>query len=66
MSVVKTVEDPTCSEIGVHGEYIPSPEEIRQQCDEIRKRWSERERCSRSAQRKSRWVVPTFKVGRWI
>lgn len=49
-------------DVGEFGEYIPSPDEIRRQCVEIRKSWSEAERRSRSSQRNRRWEIPVTKV----
>jgi hypothetical protein len=48
-------------EIGEFGEYIPSPEEIRRQCYEIRMSWSAAERRSRGCERNRRWEVPVAK-----
>jgi len=49
-------------EIGEYGEYVPSPEEIRRQCREIRKSWSDGERRQRSCERNKRWEVPVTKA----
>jgi len=48
--------------VGEYGEYVPSPQEIRRQCREIRKGWSEKEHHQRLAGGDRRWVVPIAKA----
>ncbi len=64
MSPSTTLERSDAHAVGEHGEYLPSIEEIRRHCAEIRKSWSERERQSRANEHSTRWVVPVYRIGR--
>lgn len=66
MKLTSEFEEDVTTEVGLHGEYIPSQAEIRSQCERIRENWSERERSSRSVNRNQRWTVPVFKVTSWF
>jgi hypothetical protein len=41
-------------------EEKPSPEEIREACQQIQTRWSESERLRRSYEKPRPWIVPRF------
>ncbi|MBD3673854.1 MAG: hypothetical protein HUJ26_10050 [Planctomycetaceae bacterium] len=49
------LEDPECV-------FLPSREEIRQQCEMIRSQWSEREYLKRGYSKPTRWTAPLVSI----